>query len=267
MWLLYADETNLEERTGDFFTYAGLAVDADKALSLSQAVTALLAKGVISRDYKLKFNTHPENLNRNESNALKQAAIKLAIEHDCRFLANIVLHDIAKTPDEARLYGINTICFHFDCLLTRLETSGLVLIDRFSDKQIDAHLAEKFCTGVTGLPYTEEKPLRNVVGFHYSAIGQGHFPSLIDVVIGSLRFSINAFTRNDENNLAAARKLLRLIAPLFHRDDPQRPIPEISFSFSPKNIKSMTFLDQYRKLQAFLSENGVDTAQRIDGQA
>ena len=178
---LYADETNLEERSGDFFTYAGLAVDADKALSLPRDIDALPAEAKVPREHKLKFNPGLDGFDNNQFVALKQGTIELAIKHDCRLLANVILHDIAKTPDEARRNGINTISYHFDCLLNRLKTSGLVLIDSFSDKQIDAHLVEKFCIGVTNMPFSKELRLGNVVGFHYSAIGQAHFTSLIDI--------------------------------------------------------------------------------------
>jgi hypothetical protein len=263
MWLLYADETNLEERSGDFFTYAGLAVDADKALQLSHDIDDFRTTSNVPKEHKLKFNPGPEGFSHGQFVALKQSMIECTIKHDCRLLANVILHDIAKTPDEARRNGINTISFHFDCFLNRFNTSGLVLIDRFSDKQIDAHLVEKFCIGVTNMPFSKEMRLGNVIGFHYSAIGQSHFTSLIDIILGSLRFSINAFTRNEEKNLPTARKLLALIQPLFHRDQGMNSISEISFSFSPKQIKVPKYFAKYQALKTFLGENGMEIAQSV----
>ena len=87
---------------------------------------------------------------------------------------------------------LNRICYHFNCYLSPIHSHGLVLIDRFSDTQIDSHLRKKFSTGLTGMPYGDTLKLQNIVGFHYSAIGQSHFGSLIDIVIGSFRYAVTA---------------------------------------------------------------------------
>jgi hypothetical protein len=260
MFILYCDETNLEERSGDFFVYAGLAINSSTAKSLSQKIDEIRIRLKVPREFKLKFNPGPQSLSNADFIKLKQEIIEAAIAHDVKLLAYVVLHDISKEPEEARRNGINTICYHFDCMLNVYLRPGVVLIDRFSDKQIDQHLAEKFSIGVTGLPFSDEYRLANVVGFHYSAIGQSHFSSLIDIVIGSLRFSINAFTRKDKSRLPTAGKLIKLISPLFHRESSGR-VSEISFYFSPKTIKIDQYLDQYVALKTFLADNGADTAQ------
>jgi hypothetical protein len=82
MWLMYTDETNLEERSGDFFTYAGLAVNADKALQLSHEIDELRAKSNVPREHKLKFNPGPDGFDHDQFVALKRAVIELAITHD-----------------------------------------------------------------------------------------------------------------------------------------------------------------------------------------
>jgi len=230
MFLLYCDETNLEERSGDFFVYAGIAVNGSTAKSLSQKVDEIRNRWKVPRNFKL------EALSNADFVKLKQELIEAAIAHDVKLLVYVILHDISKDPEEARRNGINTICYHFDCMLNVYLRPGVVLIDRFSDSQIDQHLVEKFSTGVTGLPFSKELRLANVIGFHYSAVGQSHFSSLIDIVLGSLRFSINAFTRKDASRMATATTLIKLISPLFHRESSGR-VSEISFYFSPKTIK------------------------------
>ena len=60
-------------------------------------------------------------------------------------------------------------------------------------------------------------------------------------------------------------KLLKLIQPLFHIDDGMKSISEISFSFSPKQIKVPRYLEKYQALKAFLGQNGVETAQTVQG--
>ena len=105
------------------------------------------------------------------SSVTGQAFVEAAIEHDAKLLCSVILHDIATSPEDARRNEINRACYHFDCLLQRYGEPGLVLIDRFSDRQIDGHLVEKFSVCLTGMPYEGDMRLKNIVGLHYSAIG------------------------------------------------------------------------------------------------
>jgi len=82
---------------------------------------------------------------------------------------------------------------------------GLVLIDQFTDIQINHHLREKFLLGLKDMPYgLTAMRLARILGFHYAAIGQSHFGSLIDIILGSFRFAVNAHTRNQAEKLTTA---------------------------------------------------------------
>ena len=160
MRLLYCDETNMQEKSGDFFVYAGLVIDSARALGLSKKIEKIRRDAKIDRAFRLKFAPKPDNLSQEEFNAVKQAMIEAAIEHGCKLLSSVILHDIAKDPDEARRKEINRVCYHFNELLNRYPDAGLVLIDRFTDAQIDGHLVEKFSVGLTGaLPFADDKDL------------------------------------------------------------------------------------------------------------
>jgi hypothetical protein len=266
MHILYCDETNLEERKGDFFVYAGVVVEGSRARNLSHRIDAIRTAASVPPDYKLKFNPGPKQLDNQGFIELKKAIIAAAIDAKVGLLVSVILHDIATSPEVARRNAINTLCFHFDCLIGRIPGPGLVLIDRFTDKQIDAHLAEKFCIGVTGLPHTAQMRLSNVVGFHYAAVGQSHFSSLIDVVLGSLRFAINAFSRGETAKIETAKRILEGIEPMFYRNDGDNaPVSELSFYFSPKTIKIPSYREKYAALKMFLAESGIDTAQKVEG--
>jgi hypothetical protein len=263
--LLYCDETNMEARAGDFSVYAGLVVDGEKALALTQRIDQIRLDARIDRSFRLKFLPKPDNLTHDQFKATKQAIIEAAVEHGCILVASVILHDIATSPEDARRNEINRVCYHFDCLLGRYPDVGLVLIDRFNDAQIDAHLAEKFSVGLTGpgLPYARELGLNRIVGLHYSAIGQSYFSSIIDIVLGSLRFAINAHTRNDDVKLESGKTVLRLIQPLFYREFAGAPVHEISLFFSPKVVKAPVYRERYDGLKQFLAEQGIPTAQPI----
>ena len=266
MHLLYCDETNFEKSSGDFFVYGGLVIDGKQAASLSDTIRAIREKSEVPVEYLLKFNPGPKGFSNQQFIELKQSTIKAAVKHGCVLLSNLLLHDIATSSDEARRNGINTICYHYDCYLARPDDHGLVLIDRFTDSQIDGQLKERHAVGVTGLPYSDALKLDRILGFHYSAIGQSHFSSLIDVILGSLRFSINAFTRSNERHMQSGSDILELLSPLFLREGLTHQIPEISLSFSPKQIKSDSYREKYVALKEFLRSIGVDAYQPITGE-
>jgi hypothetical protein len=264
--LLYCDESNLEERSGDFFVYGGLVIASDSALAFTQSIEAIRRRARIPDDFVLKFNPRPDHLSHQDFLELKQVVIESVVAHGCVFLTSMILHDIATNPVDARRNAINTICYHFDCYLHRPDSHGLVLIDRFDDSRIDAHLREKFSVGLRGMPYSQQMRLSRIVGFHYSAIGQAHMTSAVDIVLGSFRYAINAFTRNDAEKLPSARRLLQLLAPLFFREGAEGKVSEISIIFSPKIIRSDRHRSSYERLKGFLAENGIDTAQPITNQ-
>lgn len=263
MHLLYCDETNLQERSGDFFVYAGVIVEAARARDLSHRIDAIRATANVPPDYRLKFNPGPAELDHQQFIELKKSIITAAIDANVKLLVSAILHNVATSPDQARRNEINRLCFHFDCFLNRTGGPGLVLIDRFNDKQIDAHLAEKFSIGLTGMPHSPQLRLSNIVGFHYSAVGQSHFCSLIDVVIGSLRFAINAFTRGENQYMESAKQILSGLEPLFYRETHGTPVSELSFFFSPRSVWWPPLRQKYSALKAFLAASGIDTAQLV----
>jgi hypothetical protein len=263
MELLYCDETNFEKRPGDFFVYGGLVVPAGKALELSARVDSIRQAMGVPRDYLLKFNPGPAGFTHRQFIDLKRAVVEAAVESGCVLLVNLLLHDIAATSEDARRFGINTLCYHFDCYLNRSKGAGLVLIDRFDDRTIDGQLREKLAVGLTGrLPHSNEMKLKYIVGFHYTAIGQSHFCSLVDVVLGSLRFAINCFTQKATQHLASSNAILQLISPLFLREG-QQSVREISLWFSPKEVRKYSYREAYVELGKYLAENGVVPAQAL----
>lgn len=268
MHLFYCDETNLEERAGDFLIYGGLIIDGATAKDFSAEIDQLRTKRGVPRDYRLKFNPGPDGFTHDQFIALKQEVLEVAARFGARLIVYTVLHDIATNPDAARRNGINTVCYHFDCILNRLGGAGLVLIDRFNDEgnAIDAHLRDKFTVGITGLPYSPEMRLANISGFHYSAIGQSHFPSVVDVALGSLRLAVNAHTREKTGLIPTANTLLGLLSPLFWRQNVAEPVPELGFQLSPKVIKAPKYKAKYQGLKDFLAASGISTHQEITDQ-
>lgn len=268
MHLMYCDESNLERRAGDFLIYGGLMIDGDGALQLSREIDEIRTAQKVPKDYLLKFNPGPPGFSHDQFIDLKASIIAAAAKFEAKLLAYVVLHDIASDPDTARRNGINTVCYHFQCVLNRIGGPGLVLIDRFNDEgnEIDAHLREKFTVGLKEMPYSAEMRMQSIVGFHYSAIGQSHIPSVTDVVLGSLRFAINVHARDQKQFIKTAGVLLNCLSPLFWRHNGKKTISEFGFLFSPKVIRNAKYREIYTGLKNFLSDYGIDTEQQITDQ-
>ncbi|MBO9469981.1 DUF3800 domain-containing protein [Endozoicomonas sp. G2_2] len=262
MHLFYCDESNLESRPGDFFVYGGLVIRGGAASALSKRIEAIRRGAGIDKSFQLKFNPGPDHLSHQNFIDLKQSVLEAAAGCGATLITSFISHDIARNPNEARRNEINRVCYNFDQLLERENECGLVLLDRFDDRQIDSHLREKFSIGVTGLPHARELRLNNILGFHYSAMGQAHFASVVDIVIGSVRFALNVHCRGNTKLSDSAQNLLSLIAPLYERDQ-SGEIAETSLFFSPKSIRVPRYRQQYASLKKFLGESGINAHQSI----
>jgi hypothetical protein len=255
----------MAERAGDFLIYGGVIIDSERARDLSDAIESIRHDAHIGQLDIVKFDRGSLPIDHDGYKTVKEAIIKAAIEHEVVFLTYAILHDVAGDPDTARLYGVNTICFHFDSILYRYGAPGLVLIDRVNNSggEMDKLLREKFSIGVKNMPYSSEIRLKNILGFHYSAIGQSHFTSLADILIGSLRWAINAHTRNEAEKQPSALALLALMSPLFFRETGRNTVGELGFAFRPKAVTVSKYREKYESLQAFLRKGRIDTEQVI----
>ncbi len=263
MYLFYCDETNLDPGHADFFVYGGIAIPGERAKELHNRIEEIRKKANFKETDIFKFNPCPTGVQREKFIQAKEDTINAAVEFGCVLIISIILHKIGHNIDVARRNEINRVAYHFDCYLVRSKAHGIVLIDRFSDKQIDEHLRNKFSVGITGLPYSPQKRLDNIVGFHYSAIGQSHFSSLIDIIIGSLRFAVNAHSKDKADKMPTAILLLKLIGPLFYRSQGCNTVDQISLNFSPNIIKIDTYREQYESLKTFFKKYGITASQDI----
>jgi hypothetical protein len=262
---MYCDESNLDERAGEFLVYGGLIFDDQEAINFHNFCDELRTKYGIPREFDLKFQPKPHGLDHQQYLNFKRELIHGLSEFDVGLSIYLVLHDIAQDPDRARRNGINTLAQNFNYVLKGTKAHGLMLIDRFNDKgnQIKAHLKRKFSVGLEGMPYADEIKLERILGYHYSEIGQSHFTSAIDIILGSFRFAINTYCRNEENNLASSKKILEQISPLFVRVEGSEEIPETGLIFSPKVVKTERYRETYNRLKEFLADSGIVTMQEI----
>src|SRR5882724_3922485 len=99
MYLLLTDETNLQ--SGDdmeFFSYGGLIVSAKKAPELHSRISDIRTLCGYQRGDKLKFDTNarPRHISVEAAKLAKREVIAACIACECKFIAYVVLHAIAK---------------------------------------------------------------------------------------------------------------------------------------------------------------------------
>ncbi len=261
MYLLYTDETNFDPESSVFFIYGGIAIKTDLAASLSEDISELRKKYGYRPGDPLKFNTRerPEHITPGEHKEIKREMMELATDYNLKLFTSFISHDIATSPEEARRKEINRICYHFNCFLNRVNDYGLVMIDNFNDDQIYNIIRDKFSIGLTGMPYSDEFPLERILGVHVACIGSSHFCSMVDIILGGLRFAVNSL--GNEDKLPVARELLRQTEPLCIRTEYSGMVDEISVFFSPKTIKIIKYHKNYMQLYDFLSEGGINAEQ------
>jgi hypothetical protein len=177
---------------------------------------------------------------------------------EAKLVASFILHSVATTPEQARRFEINRVCFHFHCLLNRANDHGVVLLDTFADKTLNDLLSEKFLVGLKGLPHSRIYRLDRILGFHLASIGTSNFCSLVDIVVGALRFCANSIV--DEARRATALLLAQQLSPMCVRD-PNGRVSELSLFFSPKTIIVGAYRERYEALGQFFAAAGLEPAQ------
>lgn len=108
------------------------------------------------------------------------------------------------------------------------------------------------------MPYSKSLTLDRILGYHVSSIGTSHFCSLVDVVVGSLRFAVN--NRNKSASQQVSNLLLQQLAPICIRDSGDK-VSELSIFFSPKTVRVPSYLDMYEDLHQFLASAGMTPSQ------
>ena len=260
MQLLYTDESNMDPAGAEFFVYAGVAIPGNRAGELSAKIDQLRRVFHYGPTDPLKFNTvqRPPHITPDQHREIKREVTLAAGACEAKLLASFVLHGVATTPEQARRFEINRVCYHFDCILRRADDYGLVLVDTFGDKTLNDLLAEKFLVGLKGLPHSRIYRLDRILGFHLASIGTSNFCSLVDIVVGALRFCANSIV--DEARRATALTLAQQLSPMCLRD-PSGEVSELSLFFSPKTVKVGAYRLRYQALREFFAAAGLNSAQ------
>lgn len=260
---MYTDETNMQPRQDQFLIYGGVAIPGKNLPEFSSDIDKIREDAGYGSSDLLKSNTRerPDSVTASAHAEIKGKVLDAAANCGAVMFAYFALHDIINDPATARKYGINELCYSFDCFLhwPCVDDHGFVLIDPFEDKGgggIKSFLQEKFCTGVTGLPHSKEYRLKKMLGIHLAPVGSGHGCSLCDIAIGSLRYAIN--NRSNPEKMDTVEKLMTKLQPLMNpaAHAGRRDVLMIN---SPRSVKVQSYRQKYNELDAFLISCNIST--------
>jgi hypothetical protein len=257
MKFLFLDETNLVPSQGAFFIYGGIVLSPDQMPVLHDAVAEIRQKYKFRASDSLKFHTRsrPKNLSIADWTAAKSDVIKAAEAAGVRVLSYVVLHEIAKQQSQERLleWALNALVAHFDLrYLAEHKDRGAVCLDRLDEKFSYSYFQDKFMNGVV-LPDGRHVLLDRIVYYSTTCDGASHLSSVVDVVLGGLRYCINAASGGGKNDVAS--QILPPIARMmWSRDSPtERKVGGYGFLQYPKEVRVQAYREQYQDLAEMLA--------------
>ena len=102
MHLLFTDETNLPNDPGAaFFAYGGLMIPPNRLVELHNGIASIRKQVGYGPQDELKFQTaaRPKHVSIDQCTKAKNDVVDLCVRLECRFIAYVVLHKIARnTP-------------------------------------------------------------------------------------------------------------------------------------------------------------------------
>lgn len=249
MYLLLTDETNLQPGDNvEFFSYGGLIVSATKARELHSKIAEIRKNYGYQPKDKLKFDTNarPEQVSLTAATAAKRDVIAACIACECKFIAYVVLHAIARRTQLGTTiqWGADHVIGKFNFFLQCRDSMGMVAMDRLPDGVEFDYLANKFCGGLK-LQEGETVELDRIALFSSTCINASHLSSAMDIVLGSWRYCIN----NPYNAEAAKGMMLKLTKLIWCEQDGEHLYAfEKGLIFRPKKVEWPKYQEKYQAL-------------------
>ena len=255
MQLLCTDETNLpSDPAAKFFVYGGLVLPADSLFDLHTRVAGIRKQFGYEPTDTLKFSTasRPPQVTVPEATAAKQQVVNACIDLGCVFIANVVLHAIAKntSQDELIRRGANHVIGRFNRYCYELDEYGICLIDRLPGGLEYRYLSDKF---TRGLDFEDGSTvaLGRVVLFAATCNNASNLSSAVDIVLGSFRYCIN-----QPKNIEAARTMMAGVTKMvWHkRIGDVLHVGERGLILRPKTIRVAEYRAEYDALVSHIND-------------
>jgi len=256
MYLMLTDETNNTPTTAArFFAYGGLVVPGDEIESLTAKIVEIRNDAGYRDTDVLKFDTNvrPAHIDRDTCTNAKSRVIESCSECGCKFIAYLVLHDIARNrePRELVTWAADHVIGRFNMYLHEVDSVGLCVIDSLPVDRQFQYLTDKF-TGGLNLD-GNIVPLDRIQLFAATVISASHISSAMDIVLGSFRYAIN----DPQNPQAARAMMVNVVRLMWYREhEGEKYLGDRGLIFrpDPESIRVDAYREQYNNLRAYLQE-------------
>ncbi|SRR6266550_5382794 len=255
MHFLFTDETNLpSDPAAKFFAYGGLIIPPGKLSDLHAGIVDIRQATGYRPEDELKFQTsaRPSHVSVQQCTIAKNNVVDLCTRLECRFIAYVVLHAIAKNRTNAELitWGASHVIGKFNYFLSTVPADGVVVLDRLPGASEYSLLTDRFTKGLT-FPEGPQVALDRIKLFSSSCSNASHASSAMDIVLGSFRYCIN-----QPKNVPAAKDMMTNISKLIWCErDAEHLYPfERGLIFRPKEIKVEAYKKEYDDLLAWINE-------------
>ena len=253
-YVLLTDETNQQpSERARFFIYGGVFFPAAAMPDLHDLVQAARTEAGYRRADEFKFDTRsrPEHVSRQQHTAAKRRVLEGCADADLRFIAYLVLHDIARNRslEEHVRFGVNTVLSTFQKFLSQEHESGICLVDRLPYRHGHQSLGEIFQQGLQ-MPNNRRYVLDRVLLLGETTQQESFLGSIVDIVLGSFRYCVN-----DSRNGRATRDMLPPVARMMwsRQVGDTAYVREYGLLFRPKDVAVPAYQREYEELtQRFL---------------
>jgi hypothetical protein len=254
VYLLFTDETNQQAaHKAKFFIYGGVLFPVERLTEVHNLVEQARRKNGFRQDDEFKFETHsrPDHVTKEQHRAAKRAVLEGCSELGVRFVACLVLHDIARTRllQELVSWGANSVICAFHRFLEQENGTGICTVDRLPFDQNYQYLKEKFQVGLT-FPNGHSRPLDRIQLFASTSQGASHASSAIDIVLGAFRYCVNERDRN----IAPRDMFPKIVRMMWHRRERNRIyLREYGLLFRPRRVRVEAHQREYGELTEHLA--------------
>ncbi len=203
MYLYLVDEVNPEYAEGKFFLLGGLVFTDEQIPRVDAAVKARREAAGYKNGDSFKFHTrsYPKHVSQEDFRDAKAGLLEDLAEIGVRFIATVVLHDIAAN-DHSKLmsWGLPNIGEAYRRLLIQDKAQGMMLMDR-DTKQFDlmANFHQhgfKYPSG--GTTQVQDK----IVLFGMTNNNASHLSSATDIAMGAFNFCVEAALGHAKEEIA-----------------------------------------------------------------
>lgn len=253
-YLLFTDETNQRPaQDAKFFIYGGVFFPTNKLREVHNLVEAARLSNNFRPEDEFKFDTRsrPDHVTPNQHKTAKRAVLEGCMRVGVKFVACLVLHDIASRHTLKTLisWGANSVFYAFERFLEEEDTIGIAVVDRLPFKGDFQYLQKKFQVGLT-FPWGRNRRLERIHLYGFSCVGTSHACSAIDIILGAFRYCVNKRDR-----VQAARNMLpRIVNMMWHKRENNRvKIDEYGLLFRPKTIRVEVYKGEYNELTQHLA--------------